>query len=111
MSLPSNMVATIYGIRDDRDGLYRWVGRTSGPLRQRLWGHKATRDGTLYLWLIEARDHVSIHELGTGDAAIERNMIERLHKEGHPLHNKVYLHGWPRSVRPRQGVLKNRLCR
>lgn len=111
MSLPADTVGTIYGVRDDRDGLYRWVGRTTVPLRERLWNHKATRDGTLYVWLIEARDHVSIHALGTGDATIERDTIERLHGEGHPLLNKVYLHGWPRSRPRREGVLRNRLCR
>jgi hypothetical protein len=111
LSLPTTTKATIYGIKDDDDGLFRWIGRTTHPLRRRLYGHKCTPDGAMYEWLKGAWGHVSIQELGVGDAKAEKELILRLHKAGHPLLNKAHLHGWPRSQSAKQSVLKNRLCR
>lgn len=96
--LPANLNTTIYGIRCKEDQLFRWVGRTKVPLKDRFNGHACSSDGTLYEWIKErGRKNVEIVKLGEGTAAEEKELITQYAAEGHPLMNKQYLHGWPRK--------------
>lgn len=111
--LPRDEICKVYAIVDNRDGKYRWIGRTRKSLKERMWGHRFTTDGTMYHWLKEAGKNAEIILLDEGDIYDEERLIKQYAEEGHPLMNKVFLHGIPSKTRGkrREGVLRNRLCR
>ncbi len=95
------MAVSIYGLRDPRDGVIRYVGRTANDPRQRLRQHTGSAGVLRWMrlseWILELRaagvrpEIVVLEEVAADVAgAAEQRWIVQLDDPDHPLVNITY---------------------